>query len=58
MRADSVRIDSACYKFKGEPMGSTLMDEVKKGFSDSEAIAKNVENIVSSGVTSATQIGI
>ena len=31
-------------------MGSTLMDEVKQGFSDTAAIAKNVEGIVQSGV--------
>ena len=56
LRADSVRIDSACYKFKGEPLGSTLMDEVKKGFADTEAMTKNVENIVTSGVKTTEQI--
>ena len=55
-RADSVRIDASCYKFKGEPMGSTLMDEVKKGFEDTAAIAKNIENIVQSGVNTTNNV--
>ena len=55
-RDDSVRIDASCYKFKGEPMGSTLMDEVKKGFSDTAEISKSVETIVQSGVSSTTQV--
>ena len=55
-RDDSVRIDASCYKFKGEPMGSTLMDEVKKGFSDTAEISKSVETIGQSGVSSTTQV--
>ena len=38
-RDDSVRIDATCYKAKGEATGSSLIDEIKKGFSDSAEIA-------------------
>ena len=37
-------------------MGSTLMDEVKKGFEDTAAIAKNIENIVQSGVNTTNNV--
>lgn len=53
---DSIRINSQCYKFKGEPIGSTLMDEVKQAFADTAEIMKDVEAIIKSGCSSLREV--
>ena len=52
-RDDSIRIQSACYKFEDEPIGSTLMEEIRNGFEVTAEIAGYCEDIIESGVNSA-----
>ena len=47
---DYVRIESSCYRFVGEPIGSTVLSEIVSAMSDVADIAADAAAIVESGV--------
>ena len=53
---DYVRIESSCYRFVGEPIGSTALSEVRDAMSQVADIAADASEIVQSGVNIAENI--
>ena len=52
----AIRIEAKCFKFKGEPIGATAIDEIKKAFADTADIVDKIDKIVQSGCNSADAI--
>ena len=52
----AIRIEAKCFKFKGEPIGSTQIDEIKKAFGDTAEVVGYIDKIIQSGCNSADSI--
>lgn len=51
-----VKVESRCYKMKGEPDGSSLMTEIKDAFGDAADITQHAAMIIQSGCDSANAV--